>query len=233
MAFWVPLLLMAAAAGASAAGNAKVKSASNRAMEQELARQRKFSDSQKQEFSKSLRQNSLPEAQSNITQGQTQRLQDYEQAQQIPYTNTPQVTGKENVRTLVDTAQMRQGHRARAKLGGYDTWLLDNAVKNLRTSQQQSLINDASQRSQALLGMDLQGASQAGDGWQTVSSLLGAAGSLYGLSGGGQTGASLTPQATSLYNASAGPTTLTGAAGWSGQVPNWLGETNYYGMMGR
>lgn len=181
--FWIPLLMAAAAAGTQMAASQKSKSAMNRATQAELDRQKKFQEQSRNVFNESLQQNQRPVVEGAVQKATNDRVGQYEalQAQPISNASTSQVEGASNVRNMVDRNAMSRGNRTRAKLTGYDSWLLDNSIKDIRANQQQRFIGDASRQSQNLLGGELQDASHAGDTLSGISQLLNLAGTVYGL----------------------------------------------------
>lgn len=197
---------------ASVAGQEKAKRAMNNATNLELMRQRGIQDKSSAEFAQSLAQSLQPVANKQMQEGETEKLQGYEQAQAVPINvgNQQLVGGQNAALNLQDNAQRSLSNRSRAKLGSYEKWQLDQAIKNLRSAQQQSLFNQEAQRSQAVHSLELQDASHRGDSLKALGTGLGAVGallslgSLAGVGAGGASSALTTPQ-LAAFNTGFGP----------------------------
>jgi hypothetical protein len=223
MPFCLPIIAAAAAvasAGAGVAGQQKAKSAMNQMTMAELLRQRGIQDKASSAFAESLSQSGKDTADSQIQQGQEQRESGYNAAQAVPLSagSAPLVGGNSAVLNLQDQAQLSQSNRSRAKMGSYDKWQLDQMVKNVRAGQQQGMLGQQAQRSQAILPMELQDASHKGDAWNNASSILGLVSSLASLGSmaGVGAGAQAAPQSALL--AGQGPVT----AGWAAANPGLM-----------
>lgn len=187
MACLVPLLALAAGAGLQAAGAQQAQDAMNRKTSEELQRQKKIQDKSKKVFSVSLGSSGKDTAERKIDEGQAQREQAYTDVQAVPLTQGGSVIPQGNSSSMMlrDASTRMLGNKSRANLGGYDTWLLDNAIKNIRANQNLNMNSQEAQRSQAILPMELQSASHAGDTLAGIGSIVQMAGSLYGLGGMG------------------------------------------------
>lgn len=211
---FLPLIALAATAagtGASVVGQQKAKHAMQDATQAERIRQKGIQDRAAGAFDESLAQSDKSVADEQIKQGEQERLQGYRNLQQIPVAvpGGQLVGGQNPAMVLQDQALANASNRSRAKLGSYDKWQLDQAVKNTRATQQQALYGQQAQRSQALLPMELQDASHKGDTWQGVGmglsalGTLASMGSLAGVGAGGQ--AALTAPQVAAFNTGLGP----------------------------
>lgn len=218
----IPILAAVASAGLGYAGQAQSKSAMNNATRAELERQRAFQDESRKKFTNSLEQSAAPVAEQQMQQGTNERLQGYQQLQQVPMATGVPIQGQSNVRNVVDSGNTGVLNRSRAKLGGQGLWLLDQNVKNLRASQALSQINQNAQNSQALLSGELEHASHRGEGLQTAGQLVGLLGSLYGMSGIGNAGNAASQASQAGLQAGFGPVN----ASWAAQNAGLIQSTN-------
>lgn len=221
----IPILAAVASAGLGYAGQEQSKSAMNDATRAEIERQRQFQDETRKKFSASLAESTKPVAEQQIQQGTNERLQGYQQLQQIPLETGVPIQGQSNVRNVVDAGNIGVLNRSRAKLGGNDLWLLDQSVKNLRADQALAQINQNAQISQSLLPGELERASQKGAGLQTAGQLVGLLGNLYGmsaLSGVGNTANAASQASQSGLQAGFGPVN----AGWAAQNAGLINSAN-------
>lgn len=196
----IPLLALAAAgagAGLQVAGTNRAKDAMNDKTREELFRQREIQSKAAQEFAKSLQGSGQEVVQEQLQEGETEKANLYQQLQSVPLAAGSQqmVGGTSPVQNLQDAAQMSLSNQGRARLGRYDKWMLDQAVKNLHSGQMQSLYGQEAQRSQNILPMELQDASHAGDNLTGIGQGLGILGSLLSMGsmaglGGASTAAS-------------------------------------------
>jgi hypothetical protein len=215
--------LAVAGAGANYAGQEKAKSAMNRTTMAELLRQRGINDKASAEFASSLSKSGRNVAETQLQEGESQKESGYRDLQAVPLDTgpAPLVGGTSSAVNLQDKSQLNLSNRNRAKLGSYDKWQLDQMVKNVRSSQQQANFGQQASRSQAVLPLELQDASHKGDSLTDLGSILGLLSSLASV-GSLSGGSGLTSASKELVNASAGANTLTGAANWAQQVPNWI-----------
>ncbi len=177
------LAAAAAGAGLQVAGTQKSAHSMNQKTLDELARQRTLQGQAQEEYAKSLTQSDRPTADAQMQKGTEQRESAYNQLQQMPLTTNGQsvLTNSTPAVNLRDVAQMQLSNRSRAKLGGYETWVLDQAVKNMRTNQQLGVLNQQAVRSQNVLPLELQNAAHAGDNLSGIGMGVGALGSLLSL----------------------------------------------------
>lgn len=174
------LALAATGAGLQAAGASASRRAMNARTQEELNRQAQIQRQAEAEYAQSLAQSGVDTAQQQVQQGTQEREGLYQQLQQVPLeTGAQQVEVSPAVR-LRDAAQMQLANKSRAKLGGYETWVLDQAIKNARAGQNLNILSQQAQRSQNILPLELQAASHEGDTLQGIGSLVGSLGSLFG-----------------------------------------------------
>lgn len=202
----IPVLALAAAAagtGMQVAGANKAANAMNNKTVEELNRQRGTQQKASAEFASSLGQSGKDVADTQIASGEQERTQMYDKLQSVPLAagSQPLVGGTSSAINLRDNAQMALSNKGRGKIGAYDKWILDQAVKNLRSGQMQGIYGQEAQRSQAVLPMELQDASHAGDSLTGAGMGLGMLGTLLSLgSTSGVTAGMTAAQAgTSLY----------------------------------
>lgn len=179
----IALALTAAGTATTMAGQSKAKSAMNNRTMEELIRQKGIQQSANEEFAKSLAASGRGTADVQRQQGEQERLSGYEQAQSIPVgtQSAPLIGGNSAALTMQDAMTTTSSNKNRAKLGAYEKWQLDQAVKNLRSGQMQQIYGQQAQRSQNVLPLELQSASHAGDKLAGIGGLLGALGSVVSL----------------------------------------------------
>lgn len=175
------LALAAAGAGLQSAGASQSRRAMNQRTMEELHRQAQIQRKAEAEYAQSLAQSGTDVAAEQIQQGAQERGQLYDKLQSVPLDTGAQPVGNVgSAVTLRDVAQMQLANKNRAKLGGYETWMLDQAIKNARANQNLSILNQQAIRSQNILPLELQDASHAGDKLMGIGMGVGALGSLFG-----------------------------------------------------
>lgn len=222
----VPILALAAAAagtGLQMAGTQKAKTAMNNRTMEELLRQQGIQGKAAKEFAQSLQGSGEEVTQQQLQEGETEKAGLYDQLQSVPLAagSQPLVGGSSPVQNLRDSAQMSLSNQGRARLGRYDKWMLDQAVKNLHSGQMQSIYGQEAQRSQNVLPLELQDASHAGDNLTGIGQGLGILGSLLSMGsmsglGGASTAASSAATAVPTAGSNVGYGMLNAAALGSG-----------------
>lgn len=214
---FLPLLALAATAagtGAQMVGQSKAKQAMNDATAAERIRQQGIQGRAAAEFDTSLQGSGRDVADKQIASGEQERLSGYQGAQAVPLTSAGGllVGGQSAALNLQDQAQLSSSNRSRAKLGSYDKWQLDQAIKNIRSAQQQGLYGQEASRSAALLPLELQDASHKGDSWQGVGMGLSALGTLLSLGSMLGAGAGASAGASGATKAGVGVSSMSPAA---------------------
>lgn len=177
MGLALPLIALAAGTGLQLAGRAQATGAANRAYGDQLAAQKKFQGQSGQSFQSFLPTVGAGQAQLDISGGQAKRQQGYAQQAAQPVAAQP---AQSPVLATRDQAAIQQQGTSRAKLGGYQDWQFQNAIRDLHEQQKQQQFGDFAGHTAALLPLQLQDASHAGDGLSGIGSLVGLAGALAG-----------------------------------------------------
>ena len=175
------LALAAIGAGMQSAGAAQSRRAMNQRTQEELNRQAQIQRKAEAEYAQSLARSGTDVAAEQIQQGTDERGGLYSELQSVPLdTGAQPVAGQNPAITLRDVAQMQLSNKTRSKLGGYETWMLDQAIKNARTNQNLGILNQQAIRSQNILPLELQDASHKGDALIGAGMGVGALGSIFG-----------------------------------------------------
>ena len=191
-----PILLAAAAAmtaagtGLSMAGNAKANDQINDMRNAELLRQKGYQNEADTEFQDSLSKSTAPGAQEAIDSGAENRLAAYSNLRnatagltETPGRNQPIGTSAGGASARADANQRAtnaawsnlQG-AARANLGGYSDWGLQDNIKNRRANQNLAITAGKARSSASVLPMEISDAQHAGDSlnaWGQLASALG------------------------------------------------------------
>ena len=219
------LALAAIGTGLQSAGAAKSRNAMEQRTQDELNRQAQIQRKAEAEYAQSLARSGSGVADASIQQGTEQRQEGYSQLQSLPLdTGAQPVAGPKQAVTLRDVAQMQLANKSRAKLGGYETWMLDQAIKNVRANQNLGILGQQAVRSQNILPLELQDASHAGDalsgagmGVGALGALVGGLGALSGASAGAGAGAG-TAAGTAGSAGSVGTAYPVAGLGWMGGI---------------
>lgn len=181
------LAASAAGTGVSMSAQAAARDEANRKTQQELQRQRGFQQQGKQQFAASLGKSGSDVAQKQIDTGTQQHLAEYQKAQALP-TAISQPTQldqpSQNLHQQAESAYVGQQGQARAQLGGYSEWDLQQWIKNLRAQQQLGQVQNFARGSQNVLPYELEQAQHSQDTMQGIGTGLSALGAL----GGGVSG---------------------------------------------
>lgn len=166
------------------AGAAKAQRAMEDRTQAELDRQARIQKQAEEEYTKSLAQSQGDVAVQQVQQGSQEREQLYNQLQAVPQDTQAQQITQNPMEKLRDAAQMQVSNKTRAKLGGYETWVLDQAIKNARASQNLGIFTQQAGRSANVLPLEIQAASHAGDNLSGLGTVVSGLGSLFGGAGG-------------------------------------------------
>lgn len=182
------LALTGAGAGTQLYAQNKAQGAMEDATQSELRRQREYQTKADQVFRQGLRQSESGTAEQQIAQGQKQAL-DATRSASLPRlalpttTNRPgQTTGNQaNVSYVGQDARNTMGSLANANLKGYGNYGVQQGLGNMDINNRLGVINNMSQRSQAVLPFELEQARNSQAMLQSLGSLLGTAGMLTGI----------------------------------------------------
>lgn len=196
-----PILLAAAAAlsaagaGMGMAGQAKANREMDARQNAELLRQRGYQEEADATFNQSLDKSDRPQADEAIDAGAAQRQAAYTNLRNATYslTTTPgrnqpvgETTAGAADRTSASVAATNSAWSklqgaARAKLGGYQDWGLENDIKDRRANQDLGITSTQARRSANVLPIEMQDASHSGDGLQAWGQLVSALGAVAGM----------------------------------------------------
>lgn len=172
----ISALATVAGTGLSIAAQNEQRSAANRAMSQELARQRGYQQKASSAFAASLAGSTPAVAEDTIKAGSAERQADYAKARSVPLTSSasPLPTGASSrlVNPVASAGEDQLSDIARARLAGYTEWDMQQAIKNLRANQALAQIGNFSRGSQNILPMELQSAQNQGQGLAFGGGLL-------------------------------------------------------------
>lgn len=220
MAFWIPLALMAAAAGAQAIGQSQAKRAMESRTRAEMERQRRFREQGAAEFQASLAAGGRDVADEQIAEGTAKRTAEYDAATAVPMgsstASTLSVVPQQKVGQAGEQAASKLSNRNRGQFMGLSDWQLKQLIKNARANQQLAITANMAQGSANVLPMELQDASHKGDTMAGISQLLNAAGLVYGL---GSMGAGAGASAAGSAPANVGAGSWSGGFWPSGTMP--------------
>ena len=180
----ISLALSAIGTAMQSAGAAKAQRAMEDRTQAELDRQARIQKQAEEEYTKSLAQSQGDVAVQQVQQGSQEREQLYNQLQAVPQDTQAQQITQNPMEKLRDAAQMQVSNKTRAKLGGYETWVLDQAIKNARASQNLGIFTQQAGRSANVLPLEIQAASHAGDNLSGLGTVVSGLGSLFGGAGG-------------------------------------------------
>jgi len=205
--FWLPLILAAIGTGLQVAGQQQAKNAAESATKAELARQEALRKKSRGEFAASLKAGGRDEADTQIQQGQQTRQADYNRAEAVPLGSSVASTLQTTPQTAVGEAGQKAAKglasQQRAQFTGLSDWQLQQAIKNARAAQMQSIYGNMAAGSANVLPLELQDASHKGDTLGGIGKLLGAAGMVTGIGSalGGGVSASAAPVGTTFNSA--------------------------------
>lgn len=180
MGFCLPFLFIAAGTGMQIAANAEAASAANAAANAELERQRGYQKRAQGVFDQSLAASTPQAAQQSMTAATEARTQDYAKQRSVPLSEgaSPVADTQRLVSPQAVMGQDRLADAARARLAGYTEWDLQQAIKDMRASQQLGTIGNFAQGSQNVLPLELQDAARRGSGLRSLGQLFSLGGSL-------------------------------------------------------
>jgi hypothetical protein len=166
-------------AGLDYAGGQQSKNAMNNVVNSTIGRENQFTNQAQGVFNNSLAQSTPKAAQQQMGQGQQQLGGLISQAQNVPASFSMPSFGATN------TAQqgVRQGlsNQAAQNMAGYQTYGIDQAIKDLQANSQLGVIGNEAQSAASIMPVQLQQASQRGQPLQAAGGLLGSLGELGGL----------------------------------------------------
>jgi hypothetical protein len=177
----------------------------NQQAQEELSRQKGYRGQADVEFQKSLGKSGVVEARKEIGTG-TQNLMDaYKSVQQIPVTlpGTPTSPSARSVEDVGTGMMNMRSDVARAKLGGYSEFDIQQMIKNVRAQQNLGLIGTSARMSAGVSPYEIQAAGRSAEGLRGAGSLISTLGSLASVYGGMQAGAAAGKTATAAAGASA------------------------------
>lgn len=177
----IPLML-AGTASQMYASNAE-GGAENRAVANEMRRQREYQQRATGLFNQSLGQSAPQAAQQQIQQGRQQALQAGQPAMQMPYaaSTVPLPGGQDRLSQARLSSQLGLGQQANANLQGYGNYPLQQSLKDMDIGGQLGVVNREASQSAGVLPAELQQASQSQSGLTGIGQLLSAGGLLAGL----------------------------------------------------
>lgn len=182
MPWCIPLLAAAASVagtGLQMAGAQKARDEANQRVNEELQRQHSLQQQAEQQYSVAKSQADAGTAQTGIKDDANQRLQQYQQVQQIPLNfRQPGTQIGKAVVNAKDAASMDLSNRARSALSGYDQWLLQRMIQQQQSGNLLGVTAGLARSSANVLPMELQSAQHAGDSLAGIGGLLGTAGSI-------------------------------------------------------
>ena len=194
--FWIPLILAAAGAGASYAGQKQSADAQANVWSQYRTRNKKREAEAAQTFNQNLAKSGADTANAEMDKGAADRQNVYAkldsvmggQALPTSSTNSLVATPTANNRALVKNSGSvwnKMLGKAESRLGSLQDWQLAQNVRNNRTEQE---LNRVTQESKGDLNnvvpAELQAASHKGDALQGWGTLLSAAGMISGVGAG-------------------------------------------------
>lgn len=196
MGIAIPLVGMAVGAGLSLAGRAQASHAADQAYGNQIRQQNQYRGQAAQSFGKYVPTVGAGQAALDINSGKQSREAGYAQQSAQP---VAQAQAQSPVLATRDQAALGQQTNARAKLGGYQDWQMQNAIRDLHEQQEQNQIGNFASGTAKLLPLELQQASHAGDSLNAIGSLVGSLGSLAGsgLFGGGGNAGMMSPVSSS------------------------------------
>lgn len=154
------------------------KAAMRNVVDSELARQRRYQQQGAAIAAESLAASTRDSADSGIASGQQQRQQAYANVGKREMgVVAPQ--NKDVPREVSTGLAMRQGSSdaQRAAIMGYNDWLLNQQIKDIRAQRELGMIGQFSQESAGVMPYELRDAQHAGDSLRTAAGFLGGAGS--------------------------------------------------------
>lgn len=183
MGWFIPLILAAAGTATSEYAAVDEKNKMNAVTEDELQRQQTLQKKATDTFQQSLVKDTAPAFQADQQAGEQKALQQYKQLQQVPLTLGQDKTSPASsiVNDQNQTARANMSNAAAAPLFGYNNALTQMGNNQMLTGTNLGLISNEAQRSQSVLPLELQSASQADAGLSGIGSLLGTAGKLWGM----------------------------------------------------
>lgn len=181
----VALALTAAGTGTSMAASAAEQDAMNQKTKQEVLRQKGIQKKSTGEFEKSLAAGAPKVAQQQIDSGAEARLADMQKTAALPIGGASplEMSSSNAVQAGQAAAQMSQQAQAKAKLGVYSDFDLQQWIKNLRAQQQIGMYGQFARQSAQVLPYELQAAGRSAEDMRGAGTGLSAAGALVGLGG--------------------------------------------------
>lgn len=222
--------LMVASAGASYAGNRKSQKAMEGTVAAEAERQRKFREQQSGILDVSTKNRSaartkeemaLDAAKSNTEANAALDANTAEKTDQ-PTAVAPSAASSQNVTDSYSREDARAGARSRDEVGrksalnAFNNVMTAQALNNTRYAQDSAVLANMSQGSLAVMPYELQAASKAGEGLQTLSKVLSLASIYSGYQAGigkplgpASWGELFNPQVAATTGAAAAPASIT------------------------
>lgn len=181
----ISLALAAAGTGTSMAASASEKDAMNKKTEAEVLRQQGYQKKSTGEFQQSLAKSGAETAQKQIDTGAAQRLAEMQKIQSVPVGGASplDLSAPNTVQAGQAAAQLGQQAQAKAKLGGYSDFDLQQWIKNLRAQQQIGMYGQFAKQSAQVLPYELQAAATSAETERGIGTGLSALGSLVGVGG--------------------------------------------------
>lgn len=196
MAFWIPLILAAAGAGASYAGQRQSAQAQANVWSQYRSRNKKREAEAAQTFDQNLAKSGADTAQADMDAGAQQRENVYAKLNSVsggaPLPTAPTANSTVATPTLANRALVKNSGsvwnkmlgKAEAKLGSLQDWQLAQNVRNNRTEQELNRITQESKGDlNNVVPVELSAAAHKGDALQGWGTLLSAAGMISGVGG--------------------------------------------------
>lgn len=231
--------LMVASAGATYAGNKKSQKAMEGVVAAEAERQRKFRDQQagildistkNRSAAKTQEQMALDAAKANSEASASQEANMAGKTDQ-PASVAPSAASSQNVSDSYSREDARAGARTRDEIGrksalnAFNNVMTAQAINNTKYAQDSAVLANMSQGSLSVMPYELQAASKAGEGLQTLSKVLSLASIYSGYQAGigkplgpASWGELFNPQVAATTGAAAAPASMTPSLPTSNEV---------------
>lgn len=177
MPFPFALIGAAAAAGGGALnyfGARQARKALDAAIQKEYRRQGKLRQEALEQLQGHLPTLGAESAQGQIQAGQANREQAYDEAADLRF-------GQDDPTSAIGQAQLNMLGQNKARQGGYQDWLLDQGIADIRARSELNRIANFASGSANALSSELARAQNAGAGLRAAGSAISGAGSILGL----------------------------------------------------
>lgn len=176
----ISLAAAAAGTGMQMHAGAQEKDAQEKAVRDEMLRQSGYQRKSTQEYQDSVMKGSPDAVKKNMATDVAARDAELNKATAAPLGGSSALPASSETQKAGQVAQGEQSAQARAKMGAYSDYDLEQWIKNLRATQKISTLADFAHQSQAILPFALQDAARSHEGERSAGQLVSALGSLAG-----------------------------------------------------